>query len=117
MAHTVLSLCYSPIKSTQQDTDNDHSTLPSIKTTCDTIMSLYQSCHITFSKCSPPDISTPPTYSITVSGPHDAVMAARTKLLQQCPSKTQLELKIPMKDLPANFTNPKCHTPLFELFN
>ncbi|ORZ15031.1 hypothetical protein BCR42DRAFT_328670 [Absidia repens] len=123
MAHTVLSLCYSPIKSTQQDTDDDHSILSSIKTTCDTIMSLYRSCHITFSKFSPPDTtaslsttinSTPPAYSITVSGPHDAAMAARTKLLQQCPCKTQLELKIPMKDLPTTFTDPKCHTAIFE---
>lgn len=134
MAHTVLSLCYSPIKSTQHDTNDNHSILTSIQTTCDTIMSHYRSCHIALSEFAPPPettaikiplmdttmTTTPPpppqttTYIITVSGPHDTVITARMKLLQQCPDEAQLEVKIPMKDLPVIFTDPTCHAAIFE---
>lgn len=147
MSRTVLSLCYSPIKSNQYDTtiiqgnsnpSNDHSNFSLIQGLCNKVMSLHRSCHIAIlnnatssTSSSPPDptavmtpnplnrqvkpISPPKsTYNITITGPPDAVMMARTALLQACPLEIQLKLKIPIKDLPATFTDPACHNPIFE---
>jgi hypothetical protein len=147
MSRTVLSLCYSPIKSNQYDTtiiqgnsnpSNDHSNFSLIQGLCNKVMSLHRSCHIAIlnnatssTSSSPPDPTAvmpadplnrqvkpiaPPksTYNITITGLPDAVMMARTALLQACPLEIQLKLKIPIKDLPATFTDPACHNPIFE---
>jgi hypothetical protein len=136
MAHTILSIYYSPIKSTQHDTNDDHSILPSLQAACDGIISHYRSCQIAISEFPLPGTNTniqlqdstttaaatttatattpQKSYSITLSGPHDSVMAVRTNILRQYLDETQLELKIPMKDLPATFIDPACHTTIFE---
>lgn len=145
MSRTVLSLCYSPIKSNQYDTtiiqgnsSNDHSNLSLIQELCNKVMSRHRSCHIAIlnndtssASSSTPDstaVSTanpsnrqakaiaPPksTFNITITGPPDTVMMARTALLQACPLEIQLKLKIPIKDLPATFTDPACHNAIFE---
>lgn len=135
MSHTAFSLCYAPIKSSQYDTNDDYSnnsdaTLSCIQATCNNVMSLRGSCHIAISATSLPEatatttpfpnvikvplVDTPTNYNITLTGPHDTVMDARTDLLQKCPLSVQLKLKIPIKDLPTIFTDPTCHTAIFE---
>ncbi|ORZ21442.1 hypothetical protein BCR42DRAFT_320769 [Absidia repens] len=131
MSHTAFSLCYAPVKSSQYNTNDDYSindsTLSSIQATCNSIMALHGSCHISIATTSLPDptstfpnaikvplVDTPTDYNITVTGPHDTVMAARTDLLQSCPLTVQLNLKIPMSDLPLIFADPSCHTTIFE---
>ncbi|KAI8096890.1 uncharacterized protein BX664DRAFT_257220 [Halteromyces radiatus] len=124
MSHTAFSLCYAPVKSKQynnNDSIND-TTLSLIQTTCNNING---SCQISISTTCLPDstfpnaikvplVDTPTDYNITITGTHESVMNARKDLLQNCPLKIQLELKIPLNDVPLIFTDPTCHTNLFE---
>ncbi|ORZ01603.1 hypothetical protein BCR43DRAFT_454235 [Syncephalastrum racemosum] len=106
------SFCYAPPASNEYviTNENEGETLRSeLRDTCEAAMSRH-CCQIALAaapdatlpsiKPHAPLVDTPTDYNLTLTGPYTTVMAARGDLLQNCPLKINVTVKIPVKDCP-----------------
>ncbi|KAI8145448.1 hypothetical protein BJV82DRAFT_535627 [Fennellomyces sp. T-0311] len=114
---TAFSFCYAPPASSDYSAfvDNDYfarreAIMSDLRDRCNNVMARH-CCQIaltaapdtTLASIKPQTIHVdkPTDYNITLTGPLNTVMAARGDLLNNCPLKINVTLKIPVKDFPT----------------